>query len=213
MSARRAPLYSRRGNTSSSKPASWVIVEKATGKAVLETFNPKVVANLNTAKYKAVPIGEYLGSLNRALRRQNAKPGYAHLEPPSRGAGARLPSEIRRASAGGPRVGDRVTLNVKPAMPGVFTIMASSGGRVVARRSDGLTINAPATAVRSARNPWPVELHSVVYKERKPGDGRPHLYEHEFGEGGGPKPRLAWDGRKLKIQGGRATVRKGWIHG
>lgn len=44
--------------------ASWVIRDKATQSVILETFNPKVVAALNIAKYEAVPIGEYLGSIN-----------------------------------------------------------------------------------------------------------------------------------------------------
>lgn len=45
-------------------PASWVILSKETGKAVLETFSAKVVSSVNTEKYHAVPIMEYLQSLN-----------------------------------------------------------------------------------------------------------------------------------------------------
>lgn len=45
--------------------ASWVIREKATGKVMLETFDRRKVDALNTEKYEAVPIGEYLASLNR----------------------------------------------------------------------------------------------------------------------------------------------------
>lgn len=47
------------------QPASWIIRNKDTREVVCETFNPQVVANLNTAKYEAVPILEYLQSLNR----------------------------------------------------------------------------------------------------------------------------------------------------
>jgi hypothetical protein len=47
------------------KTASWVVVETETGRAVLETFNPKVAAAVNTAKYRAIPVLEYLQSLNR----------------------------------------------------------------------------------------------------------------------------------------------------
>jgi predicted RNA methylase len=43
---------------------SWVLREKATGKVVMETFDRKKVEALNTEKYEAVPIGEYLASLN-----------------------------------------------------------------------------------------------------------------------------------------------------
>lgn len=47
------------------RTASWVIRNKETGEVIAETFNRKVVEALNTAKYEAVPIGEYLASLNR----------------------------------------------------------------------------------------------------------------------------------------------------
>ena len=46
------------------KTASWVIRNKTTGEVLFETFNAKVVAALNTLKYEALPIGQYLASLN-----------------------------------------------------------------------------------------------------------------------------------------------------
>jgi hypothetical protein len=46
------------------KTASWVIVDKATGKAIAETFRANVAAAVNTDKYRAVPILEYLVSIN-----------------------------------------------------------------------------------------------------------------------------------------------------
>lgn len=46
---------------------SWVIREKATGKVLFETFDQRKVAALNTAKYEAVPIGQYLGELNQRI--------------------------------------------------------------------------------------------------------------------------------------------------
>lgn len=48
--------------------ASWVIREKATGKVICETFDPRKVAALNTAKYEAVPIRQHLEQLNRAIK-------------------------------------------------------------------------------------------------------------------------------------------------
>ena len=48
--------------------ASWVIVEKATGKAVLETFNRKVASAVNTKRYEVVPILQYLYKLNRTIK-------------------------------------------------------------------------------------------------------------------------------------------------
>ena len=44
--------------------ASWVIVERATGKAIMETFRADWVARLNTARYEAVQILQYLAGLN-----------------------------------------------------------------------------------------------------------------------------------------------------
>lgn len=47
------------------KTASWVIVNKATGFAIFETFNENTAKAINTQLYKAVPILEYLQSLNK----------------------------------------------------------------------------------------------------------------------------------------------------
>lgn len=44
---------------------SWIIRNKATGEVLFETFNSKLVAALNTRKYEAMPIGQYLASLNQ----------------------------------------------------------------------------------------------------------------------------------------------------
>ncbi len=44
--------------------ASWVIRNKKNGDVIAETFSDKIVNALNTAKYEAVPIYQYLVSLN-----------------------------------------------------------------------------------------------------------------------------------------------------
>lgn len=44
---------------------SWVIVSLATGKAVLETYSEKLARAVNTHKYKAVPVYEWLASINQ----------------------------------------------------------------------------------------------------------------------------------------------------
>lgn len=46
------------------KTASWVIVEKTTGRAVFETFNFKLTLRVNREKYDVLPIYQYLCSLN-----------------------------------------------------------------------------------------------------------------------------------------------------
>lgn len=49
------------------RTASWVIIELSTGKPVFETFNETLATkHLNTAKFKAVPILQWLQSLNKA---------------------------------------------------------------------------------------------------------------------------------------------------
>lgn len=50
------------------KTASWVIVNIATGEPVMETYSECMVQILNTDEYKAVPILEWLQSINRAIR-------------------------------------------------------------------------------------------------------------------------------------------------
>jgi len=43
---------------------SWVIVRISDGHAIAETYSRSVVSAINTDKYKAVPILEYLVSIN-----------------------------------------------------------------------------------------------------------------------------------------------------
>lgn len=47
------------------RTASWVIVEKSTRGAIMETFSARVAEAINREKYEAVPILAYLQSLNR----------------------------------------------------------------------------------------------------------------------------------------------------
>ena len=56
-------------DSSLNRDASWVIRNKATGEVLFETFDKKVVDALNTAKYEAVGIREYLGSINGAKKK------------------------------------------------------------------------------------------------------------------------------------------------
>ncbi len=50
------------------KPASWIIVNKATGAAVFETFNENTARAVNTRLYEAVPVLLYLQRLNASLK-------------------------------------------------------------------------------------------------------------------------------------------------
>jgi hypothetical protein len=55
---------------------SWVIVNKLTGEAVLETFIPEVAAAVNQAKYEAIDAHTYLCNLNRNIRLEHAAKGW-----------------------------------------------------------------------------------------------------------------------------------------
>lgn len=54
------------------KIASWVIRNKDTKEVICETFNPKAIAALNTAKYEAVPILDYLVQLSLHIKNSGA---------------------------------------------------------------------------------------------------------------------------------------------
>ena len=51
------------------KTASWIIVNKQTGKAVFETFCKEFAETINREKYIALPALEYLQQLNRSLKK------------------------------------------------------------------------------------------------------------------------------------------------
>lgn len=61
------------------KTASWVIVNIETDDAVFETFDAAKVAALNTVKYKAVPILEWLQHLSRKYKSQDQWPSIQTL--------------------------------------------------------------------------------------------------------------------------------------
>ena len=47
---------------------SWMIVNKQTGEAVLETYNKDILSKLNTEKYEAIPALKYLVALNKKIK-------------------------------------------------------------------------------------------------------------------------------------------------
>jgi hypothetical protein len=61
-----------RARSSLNKTSSWVIRDKNTGDLMMETFDQKKVENLNTDKYEAVPILEYLQELNAKSKAETA---------------------------------------------------------------------------------------------------------------------------------------------
>ncbi|MEP0323320.1 LPD38 domain-containing protein [Bauldia litoralis] len=60
-----APNTAAAAKVESRPTASWVIRRKSDGEVLFETYDRKKVKALNTEKYEAVPIQEYLASLNK----------------------------------------------------------------------------------------------------------------------------------------------------
>lgn len=50
---------------------SWIIVDRETGKAVIELFDRRNVDQINQEKYEAVPALEYLQELNVKIKLEN----------------------------------------------------------------------------------------------------------------------------------------------
>lgn len=48
--------------------ASWVIVEIATGRAVLETYSKQVKDAINLEKYRVTPVMKYLQDFNKSIK-------------------------------------------------------------------------------------------------------------------------------------------------
>jgi hypothetical protein len=48
---------------------SWIVVNRTTGEAVLETFSEKVTAAINTKKYQVMTAYEYLCKLNATIKK------------------------------------------------------------------------------------------------------------------------------------------------
>jgi hypothetical protein len=52
------------------KSNNWIVIEKSTGKAIMETWSANVINDL-TPDYKVVPAYEYLVNLNREIKESN----------------------------------------------------------------------------------------------------------------------------------------------
>jgi hypothetical protein len=52
---------------------SWIVVNRSTGEAVLETFSEKVTAAINTKKYQVLTAYDYLSNLNSKIKNEANK--------------------------------------------------------------------------------------------------------------------------------------------
>lgn len=57
---------------------SWMIVNKATGVAVMETFIPELAAAVDQSKYDVIDAHTYLCALNKKIRADHEAKGWLH---------------------------------------------------------------------------------------------------------------------------------------
>jgi hypothetical protein len=60
----------RHSETTEGTTMSWIITDRATGRAVMETFNANTAARVNTDRYRVQEAGAYLVDLNLQLQRR-----------------------------------------------------------------------------------------------------------------------------------------------
>jgi hypothetical protein len=53
--------------------SSWVIVEKHTGKAIIEIFDKRIIEFINSEKYEAKAIRQYLAHFNAKIQEQKRR--------------------------------------------------------------------------------------------------------------------------------------------
>lgn len=58
-----------------SDPASWVIRNRETLEVVAEVCSKKIVDAINVSKYEAIPIYDYLVSINRSIKNEQTNVG------------------------------------------------------------------------------------------------------------------------------------------
>ena len=56
------------------RTASWVVIDRATGVALFETFTPVTLSITGATYLEAVPILEYLQRLNSEINQRGIKP-------------------------------------------------------------------------------------------------------------------------------------------
>lgn len=52
-------------------PNSWIIINRATGNAILETFSEKYAKSINAEKYEVLTAIEYLVQLNEKIKKES----------------------------------------------------------------------------------------------------------------------------------------------
>lgn len=99
---------------------SWMIVNKQTGEAVLETYNKDILSKLNTEKYEAIPALKYLVALNKKIKEN---PTMKPASPAQLAARKRF-AEMARSGA----FKKATKRKVNPLPPVVETILEQMGG-------------------------------------------------------------------------------------
>jgi hypothetical protein len=108
------------------KPAaSWVVVDKETGKPQVELQLRSMAEKVNTAKYKAIPAGKYLADLNKRIK-TGATPDWA-LSSGANAAGSKADEAgvVAESSRAESQVANAVLQNRNRATPASIAQMQS----------------------------------------------------------------------------------------
>lgn len=152
--------------TSAARPTSWVIREKETGRAVLETHDERKVRALNTAKYEAVPITQHLQELNAP----GTKAAVAARQPQERSTD-RKPLSIDEANA---------LLRGQPTSAAPAVTSAPAPGQQQGAPPASLQNREPAAAAQGATHPAYGTILRAV-RQRGPGSISPKAVAKRFG--------------------------------
>lgn len=77
--------FIKQQSSSANRTASWVVKNKKTGEVLFETNQKSVADKIDASKYEAVPIGEYLGSINGQTQSKTLPPASQAQEEGSAG--------------------------------------------------------------------------------------------------------------------------------
>lgn len=178
-------------------PTSWVIRDKATGEAVLETSDRAKIDALNAAKYEAVPIKDHLASIN-------GQPKLAPVEPtvdtPAAPAADLSIKDIRAKAAvltGRPQTDKPKVGNVN------FTWDAKAGGWIFSRArkaevEEALGMNAKAEEVlQNAPQNMPENM-----PDANPTDAQKEAGNYQMGH-------VRWNGLDISIETAKGSERTG----
>ncbi|MCA0204290.1 MAG: thermonuclease family protein [Proteobacteria bacterium] len=136
------------------EPASWVIRDRETGEAIMETSSRAQIENLRDDRYEAVPIGEHLAQVNQRARAEEAA-----READRRAELPKVAPKYAPRNAQAPRQQFPELRYRQPLMAKI----ASQGGIAPTIQQNGATVPSWAASELAARGVTP-QTHPRLFK-------------------------------------------------